>query len=189
MKSILLALRFLKGLERRLRTCILVGQGLRIGKGSFIGRGDIKNPHLIEMGDGCMIDDEVSLMVYTGTNSKSSGPSLLIGSNVHISRQTIFLCQGFIKIGDNVMVAPSCLFVDHNHGYKSRQLPIREQPGEVGQIVIEDDVWIGAGCKILKGVTIEKGAIIGAGSVVTKNVSTFEIWAGVPARHISTRPI
>jgi acetyltransferase-like isoleucine patch superfamily enzyme len=54
-------------------------------------------------------------------------------------------------------------------------------------VVLEDDVWLGAGVTVMPGVTIHTGAVIGAGSVVTKDVSAYEIWAGVPAKKIGER--
>ena len=55
-------------------------------------------------------------------------------------------------------------------------------------ITLEDDVWIGAEAVILKGVTIGRGAIVAAGSVVTKSVGAYEIWGGIPAKKIGMRP-
>ena len=60
--------------------------------------------------------------------------------------------------------------------------------GAEAEIVLEDDVWIGADVTVLKGVTIHQGAIIAAGSVLTKSVGAFEIWGGVPAKKLRDRP-
>ena len=64
----------------------------------------------------------------------------------------------------------------------------RQTTGGEQAITIEEDVWIGTEAVILKGVTIGRGAIIAAGSVVTKSVGAFEIWGGVPAKKVRMRP-
>ena len=86
------------------------------------------------------------------------------------------------------MIASGVRFIDHNHGIGAGSL-IREQRGAEAAIEIGRDCWIGVNAVILKGVKINDGAIIGAGSVVTKSVPSLEIWAGVPAKRIGSRNI
>ena len=76
--------------------------------------------------------------------------------------------------------------IDHNHGM-GRDKPVREQPAVTGEVLIEDDVWIGAGAKILMNVHIGVGAVIGSNAVVTRNVPPYAIVGGVPARVIKNR--
>jgi acetyltransferase-like isoleucine patch superfamily enzyme len=76
--------------------------------------------------------------------------------------------------------------VDHNHGMELEEL-IRVQKGTSSPITIGKNVWIGAKCIILQGVNIGDGAIIGAGTVITKSVPEHTIVAGVPARVLRTR--
>ena len=79
--------------------------------------------------------------------------------------------------------------IDHDHGFATRAVPIvRQTTGGEQAITIEDDVWIGVESVILKGVTIGRGAIVAAGSVVTKSVGAYEIWGGIPAKKIGMRP-
>jgi len=92
-----------------------------------------------------------------------------------------------IKIADYVLVGPNVIFRAADHVFESRDIPIRDQGHESGRIVVERDVWIGANAIILKDVTIKQGAVIGAGSVVTKDVGEYEVVAGVPARPIGKR--
>ena len=92
-------------------------------------------------------------------------------------------------IGPHALIGSGCRFVDHDHGFASRAVPMaRQATGSEAAITLEEDVWIGAEAVILKGVTIGRGAIIAAGSVVTKSVGAFEIWGGLPARKIGMRP-
>jgi acetyltransferase-like isoleucine patch superfamily enzyme len=91
-------------------------------------------------------------------------------------------CMENIKIGNGCAIGRNVMIMDfdaHNITYSDGTKNSITKP-----IVIEDNVWIGAGCTILKGVTIGKGAVIGAGSVVTKDVPSNAIVAGVPARVI-----
>lgn len=96
--------------------------------------------------------------------------------------------HGDVKIGKYVMIAPHVMIAGGNHGPKDLSIPMMCQSDESkGGVIIDDDVWIGANCVILDGLTISKGAIIAAGSVVTKNVLEYEIVAGNPAKVINNR--
>ena len=87
-----------------------------------------------------------------------------------------------IRIGAFAEIAPNCAFYPYDHGYKANEL-IRCQPLQTkGGIVIEDDVWLGFGVIVLDGVKIGRGAVIGAGAVVTGDIPEGAIAAGVPAR-------
>jgi galactoside O-acetyltransferase len=94
---------------------------------------------------------------------------------------------GKIHFGDNVLVGPKCVFHSGNHVFKDKNKLIREQGFIFNEINIEDDVWIAANCTILSGVKIGKGAVIAAGSVVNKNVESYTVVAGIPAKLISKR--
>ena len=74
-----------------------------------------------------------------------------------------------------------------NHKFSNKKIPIIEQGHSHGKITIENNVWIGANCVILKNTIIGSGSIVGAGSVVTKNVEKETIVGGVPAKLIKRR--
>ena len=95
---------------------------------------------------------------------------------------------GDIVIGDHCLISQFCSLVAANHGL-SAKTSIRNQPSDTQKtgVVLEDDVWLGAGVSILPGVTIAKGAVVGAGSVVTRHIPLYEIWAGAPAKKIGVR--
>lgn len=84
------------------------------------------------------------------------------------------------------MIAAQCDVIDSDHGISKDEL-IGEQPMSTAAIVIEDDVWVGAGVKVLKGVTLHKGCVCAAGCVVTNDVPEYAIVGGIPARVISWR--
>lgn len=99
-------------------------------------------------------------------------------------------CQvpGTIRIGAYVMMGPDVLILEKNHQYERVDIPMMFQgEKDAPPVIIRDDVWIGARCIILPGVVINEGAIIGAGSVVTKSVPAFAVCAGNPARVIKFR--
>lgn len=119
--------------------------------------------------------------VFFGSGSEISiGDNSGIGINARIS--------GPLEIGKNVMMGPDVMIYTSNHNYRDINIPMIQQ-GETDKqkVIIEDDVWIGARAIILKGVHIKRGAIIGAGSVVTKDVLEYEIVAGNPAKLIKKR--
>jgi maltose O-acetyltransferase len=93
-----------------------------------------------------------------------------------------------VTIGDDVMMGEDVVFITQNHAYRDSQVLIREQGYcPVENIAIEDDVWIGSRVIILPGVTVGRGAVIGAGAVVTKNVQPYAVVAGNPARVVGRR--
>lgn len=95
---------------------------------------------------------------------------------------------GNISIGRNCLISQFCSLIGSNHSIE-RGRPIIEQGADSSRlgVVLEDDVWLGAGVTVMPGVTVHKGAVIGANAVVTKDVPAYEIWAGVPAVKISER--
>lgn len=115
------------------------------------------------------------------------GEGLKIGNGSGIGANS--MVPGNVTIGENVMMGQECLMFPQNHAFSSRSIPMCKQGMQPARpIVIEDDVWIGARVIILPGVHIRKGAIIGAGSVVTKDVPSYEIWGGNPAHLLKERP-
>jgi acetyltransferase-like isoleucine patch superfamily enzyme len=110
-----------------------------------------------------------------------------IGSHISINRGCQFFA-GFhaknakIILHDNVIIGPEVIFFAAGHDYASLKLPDNGAP-----ITVHSHVWIGGRSTILQGVTIGEGAVVGAGSVVTKDVAPYTIVAGVPAKFIKKR--
>ena len=94
---------------------------------------------------------------------------------------------GQIEIGNFVRIGSHVSLISFNHNYKNREVPIKLQGKTLKKITIEDDCWIGAGVIILAGIKVKRGSIIGAGSVVTKDVPPYSVMAGVPAKIIRKR--
>lgn len=110
-----------------------------------------------------------------------------VGSGTSIERGNFFMSEGGIAIGRDVLIAPYCKLITHQHTFAELNMPIYDQPMEYRRILIEDGAWLGAGTIVLPGVSIGKGAVVGAGSVVTQSIPALEIWAGNPARKIRDR--
>lgn len=103
-----------------------------------------------------------------------------LGINCRISGRTI--------IGNNVMMGPNVCIFTRNHRFDRTDIPMNQQGMTPERpVIIEDDVWIGANATILPGVTISKGAIVGAGAVVTNNVPEYAVVGGNPARVLKYR--
>lgn len=114
---------------------------------------------------------------------------ITIGDNVGINRGCEFYPAfrtqgGTITIGDNVVLSPNVKIFTAGYDYATLDLAHSARP-----VVIEDHVWIGANAIILSGVTIGKGAVIGAGSIVTRDIPSFTVAVGNPARPINSRAI
>lgn len=109
---------------------------------------------------------------------------LVIGNNVSINRGCILNAGGSIKIGNNVLIGPNVIIYSQNHRYK-KNLPVSEQGYEYKEVIIKNNVWIGAGCIILPGVTINENSVIGAGSTVSKDIPVGHIYYANVAKPIN----
>lgn len=114
---------------------------------------------------------------------------LRIGNNVSIHPMCYIEARGGIEIGDNVSIAHGVTIMSETHIYDRVDIPIKDQGMYYENTIIDSDVWIGAKATILCGIKIYRGSIVAAGAVVTKNVDSYSIVAGVPARLIKKRQI
>lgn len=113
---------------------------------------------------------------------------VVVGGDVRISENVSIDCSGKVLIGDNVWISENSLILNHEHIINGKEWKKSKAIELTDGIKIGDDVWVGANVTILPQVSyIGNGAIIGAGSVVTKDVLDFEIVAGNPARKIGER--
>lgn len=110
-----------------------------------------------------------------------------LGNNLIFNRNVSITARSRVTLGENVLLGPNVVINDSNHLFSDIDLPINKQGHTAEEIIIEDDVWIASNCVILKGVHVGKGAVVAAGSVVTKDVPPYAVVAGVPARQIKTR--
>ncbi|MCO6451705.1 MAG: acyltransferase [Caldilineales bacterium] len=165
---------------------------------------DIRCPDL-RLGPRVFIDDDVTLF------SHRDGGGIRLGADSSLQRQTIIeTIQGgevtigerthiqagcnltaalaSIHIGNDVQIAPRCALYPYQHSFSDPNIPIARQPiSSKGDIVIEDDAWLGVGVIVMDGVTIGRGAVIGAGAIVLKSIPANAIAVGAPARVVGFR--
>lgn len=132
----------------------------------------------------CGKNINVERMAYFG-----SGKNIEIGSNsgIGINAQIWGVEIGNLIIGNNVMMGPDVVILTLKHNYNDIKCPISTQEAYATKVIIEDDVWIGIRAIILPGVKICKGAVVGAGALVTKDIPSYSIVGGVPAKVLKMR--
>ena len=114
--------------------------------------------------------------------------NISIGDNVVLSRDVLITSGGGVSIGKNSMIGYGTKILSANHKIpEERDKSVRFSGHIFKEVIIEDDVWIGCNCVILPGVIIKKGSIVGAGSIVSKDLDEYGIYVGVPARRIKNR--
>jgi acetyltransferase-like isoleucine patch superfamily enzyme len=122
-----------------------------------------------------------------GVVIKSYGGTVSINQNTFLGEYVVIYGHGGVTIGSNTLIAMHTCIVSSNHTIPLKNELIRSKPDILLPVIIGSDVWIGAGCKILGGVTIGDGCVIGAGSVVTKSLPPYSISVGNPAKVIKYR--
>ncbi|MBD2242520.1 acyltransferase [Nostoc sp. FACHB-888] len=167
------------GVEFLSTDSIEIGNGVYIFKGVRMdGKGNENNR--IHLKNGVVIERNVVIGALNNT-CIDIGQDTFIGPNVCISG------PGDIKIGKHCLIAAHTGIYANNHNFTDPTEPIKYQGITCEGIVIEDDCWLGHGVKVLDGVTIGRGSVIGAGAVVTKDIPPFSVAVGIPARVIKSR--
>lgn len=140
----------------------------------------ISCPEKISIGNNCQFDEFTHLMCH------HDGDGLLIGNNVRCSNGfTHITAFAKVTIEDNVLISAFCQINNGNHGFHDKNLPVMYQTyTKSGEIVIGEGSWIGRNSHVIGKVKIGKNCIIGANSVVTKDVPEYSVAVGVPANAI-----
>lgn len=191
-----------RGLFLRLRIkssegILLVGKGvtirqannLKVGK-NFVAQDHCEINCLSQK--GIVFGDKVTVGSYaiirpTNLYGGELGVGLKVGNNSSIGPFAYIGCSGYIEIGNNVMMSPRVSIYSENHIFENPNLPMIDQGVKRSFVKIGDDCWIASNVVILAGVTIGEGAVVAAGSIVTKDVPPYSIVGGNPAKLIKTR--
>ncbi len=150
---------------------------------------NFSNPKYINIGNKVNIGSNCRITVSTefnGIKTKTiTKTKIKIGNNVDIGSGSFISANNDIQIGNHVIMAPSVFITDHDHGFLNINKNIHKQPlTENGHTKICDNVFLGIKCSVLKNVTIGNHSVVGANSVVTKDVPPYSIVAGNPAKII-----
>lgn len=142
---------------------------------------------------------------FLNTSGMSFGNNVIIGKNsffttegggeIYVGNDTSFNMNvhinassgGRINIGKDCLFGPNVVIRTANHKFLDINIPIRKQGHKLNDIFIEEDVWLGSNVIILGGVTVGRGSVIAAGAVVTKNIPSYSVAGGIPAKIIKSR--
>ena len=130
---------------------------------------------------------EPDLTIWLSPEAGERG-CLTLGRRVFVGQHTYFGVYDSITVGEDALIGAYCYIISANHRALSRRVPIREQGYDGRPVAIAADVWLGTHVVVLPGASIGRGAIVGAGAIVTGHIPPYEIWGGVPARRIGVRP-
>lgn len=176
-----------------------VGDNVRFMRGFFMGMG---RPGVVKIGanvifypncfiqgaaDRFEVGDHVEFFSGTYISLGGKGSFIEIGHHSHFAPNCVLYGWGGLKIGAYCNVAAHCVFATIGHDQAVHEKPMALVPGMAKPIMLEEDVWVAANCTICAGVTIARGCIIGANSVVTRNTEAMGLYAGVPARRLRNR--
>jgi acetyltransferase-like isoleucine patch superfamily enzyme len=174
----------LAAIESRVR--IRFADRIKLERGVYIDEGVYLHacPQGIEIGENTILMHGAVLHVYNFREMAHS--RIKIGKDSLIGEYSVIRGQGGVEIGDRVYTSPFTQIIAVNHVFDDPARPFVEQGITAEGIVIEDDVWLGAGAVITDGVRVGKGAVVAAGAVVTKDVPPHTVVGGVPAKQIKT---
>jgi acetyltransferase-like isoleucine patch superfamily enzyme len=163
-------------------------RNLKLAKNVFIGdrcvfyqTQDSEEKGIIELNDKVHFYSDVIVEI-------GEGGSIFVDEETHIQPHCQLMAMiGSLRIGKRVEIAPRCAFYPYNHGFKPEERIRSQSVFTKGGITIGDDAWLGYGVTVLDGVHIGNGAVVGAGSVVTKSLPDYAIAFGVPAQVVRKR--
>ena len=174
----------LAAIENRVR--IRFANYIKLGQGVYLDEGVYLHacPQGIEIGSNTIVMHGAVLHVYNFR--KMSQSRIKIGKDSLIGEYSVIRGQGGVEIGDRVYTSPFTQIIAVNHVFDDPNRSFVEQGITAEGIVIEDDVWLGAGAVITDGVRVGKGAVVAAGAIVTKDVPPHTVVGGGPAKPIKT---
>ena len=161
-------------------------KGIKFGKGSYVREhAQIGGGEHIEFGDNVRVSQYCRIICFDNISGEILNPKLTVGNNVFMGRNLTILCADSVVIEDDCLFGSFCFISDENHGMNP-EVGVRYECQQIStnQVKIGKNCWIGEKAIILPGVTIGNNTIIGAGSVVTKDIPADSIAVGNPAKVI-----
>jgi acetyltransferase-like isoleucine patch superfamily enzyme len=159
---------------------------IHLHRGAYLDQGAYLHacPNGIEIGENTIVMHGAVLHVYNFRGLPHAG--IQIGRDSLVGEYSVIRGQGGVVIGDRVYTSPFTQLLAVNHVFDDPNRPFVDQGITAEGIVIEDDVWLGAGAVITDGVRVGRNSIVAAGAVVTKDVPPYSVVGGIPAKVIKT---
>jgi acetyltransferase-like isoleucine patch superfamily enzyme len=174
------------GLVQRWRRWRLARRGVRLDRSCYVGPGVSLGPDNVASLNGT-VEVAGSCELNQGLELNPFGGSIRIARRVWLGPYVVIYGHGGVEISEQTLISMHCTILSSNHAVPAIGQLIRNTADELLPTKIGRDVWLGANAVILGGVTIGDGAVVAAGSVVTKDVEPGAVVAGVPARLIRKR--
>lgn len=185
------AVRLARGSFFRLALGVRAGRHFRVGSGSSMPRRTLTAGDNVTIGDRVSVSGVVSLgsgvVIHRDVILRAFDGHVEVGEGTTVNPFCIVYGQGGVDIGALVSIAAGTKIVAQEKVIGDPSIPTKLQGGTAEGIRIGDDVWIGVNAVVLDGVSVGEGAVVGAGSVVTRDVEPFTVVAGVPARVLRSR--
>jgi acetyltransferase-like isoleucine patch superfamily enzyme len=162
---------------------VRAGRDLNLEDGCFINGLSRRG---VVFGDRCTVG-RGAVVATSGLLGGEPGEGLRIGDGSNLGAWAYVGCSGYVSIGSDVLMGPRVSLLAENHNLDATDAPIKSQGVTRLPITVEDDVWLGADTTVVGGVTIGRGSVVAAGSVVTQDVEPYSIVAGVPAKLVRGR--
>jgi acetyltransferase-like isoleucine patch superfamily enzyme len=162
---------------------LVCAQAIEIGSGASVCRHALLN--CWDPGSKLILRNKSRL--DQGVHIQAIGGTIDIGERTYIGPYVCMAGPGDIHIGRDCLIASGSGIYANNHVFDDPTRPINQQGIRCRGIVIEDDCWLGSGVRVLDGVTIGTGSVIGAGAVVTRDIPAHSVAVGIPAKVVSKR--
>jgi serine acetyltransferase len=176
----------LPGLIQRYRRWTLARRGVPLDRSCFVH-------DLVSVGAWPRVHPAGSIVVSSecelsqGVELNPWGGSIRLGRRVFLGPYVVIYGHGGVEVGDQTLISMHCSILSSNHAVPPTDAIIRNQPDIKLPTSIGRDCWLGAGTRVMGGVTIGDGCVVGAGAVVTKDLPPYSIALGVPARVVGQR--
>jgi acetyltransferase-like isoleucine patch superfamily enzyme len=171
-------------------------------KTKFFSKVYIKNPANIFVGKNAKILRRCSLVATRGKifigdgvhlnrmvtiNAENKDGEVILGNGVEINEGSLLVARGKIEVKKNTLIGPGVKIISYQHTFADITKPIKNQDWIIGDILIDEDCWIGANVVIMANVRIGRGVVVGAGAIVNKSLPDYCIAGGCPAKIIRMR--